>query len=292
MRSVLHLVRRVTVRLFGEETSTRLIVPILSDIDIERRTALDTGQQWRARWIVLLGCASLVHALALHGFRTIVEGAGLFVLLFAILTIALALPPLRGVGVGLILYVLPQAAPLSIPLAIAFAIAWQYRHGSRFASTRRVLAVGVIGSGLALATMQWLVPDANQAFRVAAAHRIAPALTSIPRGVHELSLSEMARLLRQPSSPFNARLLERQLHLQVALGFSSGLLALLAVALARGRRPEHFPAPTFTAMVIIYSLAVIWSSRGSSSTPLLVWLPHAAIGALSCVLLHQRTVDA
>jgi hypothetical protein len=268
---------------------TRLVVPILSDIDIERRAALAAGRPWRARWIVLHGCAGLIQALALHSLRVALRAAGPFATMFFFLTAALALPPLHGAGLGLVLYVIPQAVPLSLPLAMAFAIGWRYHGGRQFPSKLRLLVFGVVVSMLALATMQWLVPNANQAFRLAVFHRVAPGVTSdLPRGVNELSLVEMGRLLQQPSVPFDPALLKLALHTRIALGLSAGMFALLATALAK-KPGEPFPARIFLELVLAYSLAFIWVSRSPVWSPLVVWLPDAALGAASVLLLVRRS---
>ena len=136
--------------------------------------------------------------------------------------------------------------------------------------------------------MQWLVPDANQAFRIAAARRLAPDVTFLPRGVNELSLLEMARVLCQTHAPFNAGLVRFQLHLRLALGLSTGILALLAIALAHWRDRRRYPAGPFTGLVLAYSLSMIWVSRNSRSDLSLVWLPDVVVAAFSMLLLRGR----
>ena len=100
MSLVLRSLRTLSGALLTDETLEHLVVPILSDIDVERLAAREGGRPWRARWIVLRGCIGLMEALALHSCRIRADARGLFAAVFAILTIALTLSSLHGIGFG------------------------------------------------------------------------------------------------------------------------------------------------------------------------------------------------
>lgn len=311
-------IRSMSSVLFTPATMERLIVPILSDMETERRAAVVGGRRWRSRWILLDGCLGLGKAIALHGWHVLVRAAvteestagvvRVVVGVFVILTAAFTLAPVFGAGRGhleLGLYAVPQAIPLSIPLAVAFAIAWRWlRHGSPL-SARSALVLGVVGSGLAFAAMQWAVPNANQAFRVAVAQRLGDGVRSVPRGVNELSLSEMAGLLRTSSDSHGAGgvmdgplaagaadpdVVRSALHVRIAFGLATAILALFAIAMARLASAPRMLGIVFVGIVFAYMLAFVRLSSVSRIHPLMVWIPNALLGALSVALLFASSL--
>jgi hypothetical protein len=324
-----HLVLMVSRRLCAARTVERLIEPILTDIAIERRDALDDGRRWQARWISVRGYAGLCTAMALHGTRACRnalkpdEGAtrvlGFSAGAFVIVTFALVLPPLLGGGpharhMNLGLYLIPQAIPLSVPLAVSFGIAcgW-FRHAASAATLGWIVILGMLGSASGLATMEWLIPAANQAFRVTVTRLVAPAVVHVPRGLNERSLSELASLLREPSAsgsladakakwavidqmaatggPFDRERVRRQFHMRVALCFATGALSLLGVAIGRCIRRRNLARSVFTAAVVLYIVAFFTVAAGSRLSPAVSpWLPNAAAVLISLLLLGSKSI--
>jgi hypothetical protein len=326
--SLIRTTRAVAVRFCSRQTVARLIDPILSDIEVEHREASQSGKQWRARCVYLNGYVGLLKALTLHGVqacgcavrpdeataRTIAFSVAAFI----VLTIALILPPLLSTrsleqlfGGRLALYLIPQAIPLSIPVALAFGIAcgWS-RTASARTMLRRVTTLGIAGSVAALATMEWLVPEANQAFRTEVRRHVDPALVHIPRGINERSLSELWTLIKQTSPDrwpagedtisaaigemsgggryaITRETLQLNLHVRIALCFATAMLCLLAVAIANLIRRRNLARSIFAGMILLYIAAYFGISTAAQVVPPAVsaWLPNAGLAAVSLVLL-------
>lgn len=328
MTSLIRTTRAVAVHFCSPRTVARLVDPILSDIEVEHREASESGRQWRARWVYLSGYIGLLKALTLHGVqacgravrpdeataRTIAFSLAAFI----VLTIALVLPPLLStrsleqlLGGRLALYLIPQALPLSIPVALAFGIAcgWS-REASARTMLRRILVLGIAGSLGAVVTMEWLIPAANQAFRVEVMRRIDPALVHIPRGLNERPLSEVWTLIRRTSpdrwpvgeDTISAAIgeisgggryavtrekLQLNLHVRVALCFATATLCVLAVAVAKLICRRNLARSVFAAVVLLYISAYFGVAAASHvlSPALSAWLPNASLAAVSLVLL-------
>ena len=137
-----------------------------------------------------------------------------------------------------------------------------------------------------------IVPDANQAFRVAVAQKLdSQGITnySIPRGVNELSLSELSRRGQEYDETglaTRARELRRAYHIRFALPVAAFVLSVLALAIggllqSRVRR----------VVVIVIALALYWVSlsaaeQSTSLSPALsAWAPDVVFTALTLGLL-------
>jgi lipopolysaccharide export LptBFGC system permease protein LptF len=344
-------IRGVLRRWCGARTMERLVDPILADIELERDQSRRSGHVWRARWIVVSGSIGLAAALVLHGARGCVraltadESAArtiwYTVAAFASLTLLLMLPPLvrdweasRGWSLSeralLGLYLVPQAMPLSVPVALSLGILCSWPTGATVRSMgRRILVVTLAGTLLSLASMEWFIPEANQAWRVLVFRQIAAANHADPspvltRGINERSLSELAALTRAVSRPaaspehdpilrtieeisaaqavrLDANRLRFMFHQRVALCFAPGVLAVLAIGAANAVRRRARARVLFVALAILYVAAWINPAAPASgyrpSAAAAAWLPHAAATAVSLLLValgsvRSRTISA
>jgi lipopolysaccharide export LptBFGC system permease protein LptF len=336
-------IRGVLRRWCGARTMERLVDPILADIELERDQSRRSGHVWRARWIVVNGSIGLAAALVLHGARGCVraltadESAArtiwYTVAAFASLTLLLALPPLvrdweasRGWSLServlLSIYLIPQAMPLSVPFALSFGILCTWPTGTTGRSmARRILVVTLSGTLLSLASMEWFVPEANQAWRVLVFRRIAAATHADPspvltRGINERSLSELAALTRAVSQPaaspehdpilrtieeisaaqavrVDANRLRFMFHQRVALCFVPGILAVLAIGAAQAVRRRARARVLFLGLVAVYVTA--WITPPAASVSALpaaaaAWLPNAAATAVALLLVAVGSV--
>ena len=90
--------------------------------------------------------------------------------------------PFDGWTPWLILLLLPQSLPLTLPVVLLVGVLCGLRNRTVTARIRRaILAIGLTGSLASLGTIFWLVPAANQAFRVTIAGR------EVPRGPAEMT---------------------------------------------------------------------------------------------------------
>ena len=317
-------VRRLARRLCDPDTQARLIDPILSDIELESRESVAAGRPWLARWRRSSGYVALCKAAALHGGRVCVrgladEGAGRTIAVtlaaFVVLTAALILPPVAG-GVRrpppeVVLYLIPQALPLSIPVAVAFGIGCGWSRGlTARTMLRRIALLGIAGTAAALATMEWLVPDANQGFREMMIRQVGADRVHVARGINERSLSELAWLVRETSperwrghtdgavsaaldelsmgrSPVTRQMLRLNLHLRLALSLATAALCLLAVAIATAIPRRNLARAVFAGAAVLYVQAYSGAAAAAPvlPAPIVGWLPNAAAVSFSLLLL-------
>ena len=314
--------RALAARVFSVATMNRVIDPILSDIEVESRAHLERGSLWRARWAVVSGYTGLCRAVLLQMLHAcadecVFDAAAKRTMLVSfaalvVLTVALMLPSLLTGRLfaqhpGLALYLVPQAIPLGIPIALAIGIVWGWsmRPTGR-AMLRQVVVVGTAGVLISLATMEWLVPAANDGFRVSSSRLLAPTgrTVSISRGIGERSLSELAALIRPTSqmSPFEVTEYERALanlrgigtprrrpfrlveslqlalHVRLALGFAAFAFGALAVAVAATFRCRNHGRAVFGGLVVLYigGWFGVEALAPAVSPVLAPWLPNAA----------------
>ena len=171
-----HPIRRALARVCSADTMARIVDPVLADIASEPR---------RARW---LGYFDVLKALAVHattsapgiiaraavddGYAMPRAAAIAMVVAFvaAALSIALthSLLVRRGGGYSLSgVLLLPGAVGWMLPAALLVAIPRALTGHLRTARTRRhVVALGLVYVGLSLGLIGWVVPEANQIYRV------------------------------------------------------------------------------------------------------------------------------
>jgi lipopolysaccharide export LptBFGC system permease protein LptF len=194
-------------------------------------------------------------------------------------------------GLTLTLLLLPQAIPLSIPIALPLGIVCG-GYGTRVSARRirGVLLLGVVATLLAFAAML-ILPVANQAYRVALAEKLDSrgAKYSLPRGMSELSLSELASLSEEYYSggfSQNARKYRRAYHMRFALPAATFVLSLLALGICgtlRGRAPR--------VVAIVIALALYWATLAVAEwNPILppvvsAWVPNIVFTAMSLAIL-------
>ena len=310
------LIRAALRRVCAPGTSLRLIDPILDDIEVERVDALRAGRRWRARWIVFAGYGGFCRALTLHALvstpRTLADlstrTVGVALLCFVFFTFLLTLPPLATAAsprhvsdvLRLAVLLLPQAIPLTIPLALSVGIVHGWaRWSAQKPSMRRMLMVALVASAVSLATREWLMPAANQAFRTTVAGR------DLPRGLAERSLLDLHRPLRRFSGvadadamaaairevagdrPMSPEALSLVLHQHLVLCASGAVVGLLAIAIAGAIRCVSIARAVFVAFLGLYVLAFF--SMATAVDHLLLrpavaaWLPSGYIAAAALV---------
>ena len=328
-------IRALAARVFSVAAMDRVIDPILSDIEVESRAHLEGGSLWRARCAIVSGYAGLCRAVLLQMLHAcadecLFDAAAKRTMLVSfaalvVLTVALMVPSLLSGRLftqhpGLALYLVPQAIPLGIPIALAIGIVWGWsmRPTGR-AMLRQVVVVGTAGVLISLATMEWLVPAANDGFRVSLSTLLAPTgrTVNISRGTGERSLSELAALIRPASqmSPLEVTEYERALanfhgigtprrrpfrlveslqlalHVRLALGFATFAFGVLAVAVAATFRCRNHGRAVFGGLVALYigGWFGVEAIAPAVSPVLAPWLPNAAVTVIAMVFLSVRS---
>ncbi|HET7697086.1 MAG TPA: LptF/LptG family permease [Vicinamibacterales bacterium] len=300
-------IRALASRLFAAQTMERVVDPILADLHCEYADALARGRRWRARLHAVRGWFALARAVISLGLRAVshahMGGAQadaartciVTALAAALFTIPLIVPPLLSFpswqadpafGARLALILVPQALPLSIPAGLCVAVLWAMR-GERVTWRRvgTVLAIGLIFTMVVWVVLEWMMPDANQAFRELIAARVAGdgRTLSIPRGLNELGLSRLGR--RTDAAAV------RQYHVLWALCCASVPLGLVACGLARHVRRAG-PAAALAVGLAMFYFAVHWAwavIASGSTLPIAVgaWMPNMTFFLMACVLLAR-----
>jgi lipopolysaccharide export LptBFGC system permease protein LptF len=208
----------------------RYIEPVLADLQAEYEEAVRRGRTWQSRWIWIRGHAAFLAAIVGHGcghavrilqnpsaddrsalLRTCAWGAATMIAA----TVLLAAAPLQSFGEAgrrdaaqLVIYLVPQALPLSIPFGLTLGVIWGMgRSGVSLHSRVAVLLTAAALSAGSFGLLGWLVPSSNQAFRVAIFGRtIAQGERQLrpgqpPKGANELTLGELRRFLDPAANP-------------------------------------------------------------------------------------------
>jgi hypothetical protein len=218
---------------------------------------------------------------------------------FITVTLVLAAPPMidvysrRQLGLKLTLLLVPQAIPLGIAVAVPLGIVCSMPRGRVRVSAGRIrglLLVATVAGLIAFAAML-IVPVANQAFRVALAKKLDFRGTtySLPRGMTEMSLSELASRISEYDAagfPQAARKVARAYHIRFALPAATVVMSLLALAICgtlRGRAGRIVAA--FIALALYW--AILSTGDRNADLPAIgsVWAPNIVFTAMSLALL-------
>ena len=251
------LLRSFAARICRPGTMERIVDPTIGDLQTEYEHAVSVGRKWDSRRIWILGHLAFAQVMAVHAClraaailldprdedhgpvrRTVLTSSAIV----ALGTIILILPflselrslPRSAEGT---LYLMPQALPLSIPVGLTFGILWGLgRAPASYRARTVVLSFAVVASLVSFTLLAWVVPMANQAFRVAVVgHPLA-------KGTRELTLGELRAALdtTMPEGTAAAlaptHVLALEYHKKWALAGAPLTLAFFAVALTR-RRP-------------------------------------------------------
>ena len=305
--TVHHPVRRLLARICSAETMTRVVDPVLADIRWEHH---------RARW---RGYASLVSALTLNAVSSIPatmvrlirddDHAVPRVALFSIGVAGIAALPLiawplsnfrpatAASPVWLILMIMPQALALTLPAALLIAVPLAVRRIEPTARLiRRVLLLSVLYVGVTYGLLRWVVPSANQAFRVAVS-----GISELPRGLNEKPFTwikdEIERLRTFVGSETIVRQLEVEYEVRLALVAAAVPLGLAALGVAftplGRRRPILIGGVSLGLYVLLIfpveAQIVVFVLRRTSlpATPV-AWLPNAVLVFIAGVLFATR----
>ena len=249
---------QLAARLCSERTRRRLIDPAVADLQAEVTAARRTGTAWQRLRALGAGYLSVVKVLLIATCGDLRQAATTWTLdeacsawrgaLIALAVTAAGTALFTGYileDLGLAQYLVPSALPLSVPLGLAIASAWMLHAAVR---TRKVAAALLITGGLISAAMfvnlEWVVPDANQAFRTTVMAKIDPSAAAPVRGANELRAAELRERVterRTGGHESEARWLELTYYRRWSMSATPLAMVALMVALAFRRqwsRPE------------------------------------------------------
>jgi hypothetical protein len=252
-----HPLRRLLARICSADTMSRVVDPTLADMRWE---------SGRPRW---LRYVDLVRALAFqfiasipvalvrvyaddgHAIPKVVGWSAAIALLFATL---LSIPPFTGSSPVLrespllfLACLLPQGLALSLPLALLVGIPVAlHRQALSWRIVRRTMGLSLMCAAATFVVLAWIMPEANQQFRVLTYRAIRGGTThseTILRGLNETGFSDIAREIARLKGDRGEERMVRRLtfnyHMRLSFAYVALPLALIALcvsASAAGRR--------------------------------------------------------
>jgi lipopolysaccharide export LptBFGC system permease protein LptF len=199
---------------------------------------------------------------------------------------------------------LPQALALTLPAALLVAIpAALHRHAPSGRLIRRILLLSLLYAAATFAVIGWVVPESNQAFRVASS-----GIRDVPRGLAELSLNQMhAEIDRLKTFHGGGRIvreIEFEYEIRLALSAAAMPLALLALALAltrAGRRRPYVMSAVsvgaYIAILVVFERVVVRRLLfGTIDVGTIAWIPNATLvllaGCIAAVACRRERAES
>jgi hypothetical protein len=272
--------------LIGPEAMTRVIDPVITDLQHEYRQALDQNRTWRAGWVRLAGYAAFAKVLmlcdwsekeigslmraALYSAAATIPFTALFMYAPVAHVVTRAnLPDSWLVVISLVPSALAVAMPLGTGLGVTIALAGR-RVSRRLAVN--VGALALVSSFVSFINIAWLVPEANQSFRAATFAAVAPGRPAPPRGENELTFAALSRAI----------------NLELKRGWPSGSGGWTNVRRLQFAYWNRFAVPFATLALVSVALSLVTITRRRWALLLTVFL--AAFGWYALLYLERDTV--
>jgi hypothetical protein len=248
--------RAFGTRWYSSGTMTRVVEPLIADLQLEHAQAVRSGRVWKARAIHAAGWIAFLKILAICAWagtnwlgqgwtaddrKALLSAVTLSTAMIAIAVVLLELPFVSNTGVLLnpsprrFVYLVPQAFSLALTMGATLGIVFGL--GGRPFSRRvgvSVIVLALTGSVVSFVNLAWVTPAANQAFRV-----LVSGQTEFVPGIPELSIGELSREIDRFRDPSFAQFgyllaLAFNLHTRVALSLSPLVFAFFALSISSG----------------------------------------------------------
>jgi lipopolysaccharide export LptBFGC system permease protein LptF len=223
------------------------------------------------------------------------------------ITILLELPPLYSqsflpdsIKGPALVTLIPQALTVAIPVGVMLGILFGLRSRTSSRRLRRTIVVlAVICSVGSFANLAWIVPAANQSFRMLIAERLGADPRTVQKGPNQLTLDELGRQIQSlrdgaTAAPRQVRQLETSYYGRWALTFAPFALTLFALSAVRrpyaGRLMLSIAAcaACFGYYALLY-LARALGLSGEAPAFLVAWLPNGVIGIVATLATVRST---
>lgn len=327
--------REFAARWCCADTMTAVIDPLIADVQHEHESAIQAGQVWRSRRLLVAAWYVFVKVLAICLWadarpsrwsdadrKAVVRALAVTAAVMVVVTAVLEIPPLMVLTKNsrvdssllfrLVLTLVPQALTLAVTIGATLGIAIGV---GRRTIARRVagalIVVALAASMASFVNVAWIVPAANQAFRVGVSRALGlPG--EPPKGVPELTLEEirgeMDRVDRYDRSagPFRpwpadastfdgyAHSLALSYYERWAIAFSPVFFSLFALsiggrsAVRRWTLAAAASAGLFSYYMFTYGARTL-VFRGSLPASVAAWFPNVLLAALAVLLTVRRS---
>ena len=302
--------RSFAQRVCAPATRERLIDPLIADLQFEHAQATRAGRPWRARRLRLSACIAFWKTLGLCAMRRAAVGTcawasaddhamartlGYSAAIITALVFLLVLMPLSAVlrrtdphppGM-LFLYLVPQAIPLAVVFGLPLGILIGLRGRTATSRVRwNVIGLAIISAALAFVVCGWVLPEANQAFRLLVAGR--PGY--LAKGANELTFGELSAQLvaleRQGRLDETSPLLYSY-HARLAASAAPLIWGIFAMVLASVTRRTLLSTLSVVVAGVTYIACASFIIDGSGTfypwVPLryVIWLPNVLFALMS-----------
>jgi hypothetical protein len=296
---------RIAARICCPKTLERVVEPAIADLQKEYTEAAAGGATKRV-WTLVRGYLAILEVTVMCAFgvsaatdddrRAIVRTIAWTFALTAMFVAFLMLPPMIIVDesfsnvflVGLV----PQAVPLAIPLGLTFGIAFgMTRRTPTGAVMRAILACAVLASLVSFATLGWVMPAANQAWRESVA-RTRGISGSLAKGAAEMTFSELDREVAIAASSGDAMTAGSyawSFHVRFALATASIVLAGFLFATATRNAASRALVALFACFSYWALLYVGQGLAGTIPAAAGAWLPNIVLGAAALLIAASRS---
>ena len=290
---------RLASQICDDVTVTRVVEPLLADMRFELAASATILQRIRIRLAYTFAWLRAVGLFALHAEGT--TRVTLFPFLGVVVTTILLVTvpfwdPMSKVAPQkrplLALLLVPQA--LLIALALGSCLGLVCALGKRTTAAHRTIAMAsAVMYAVSMLLLQWVLPDANQAFRIAYANEVFPVTAKRPivllRGVGEMSLTELAIESHRAELAYGQDFARRELYGRLTLVAAPIALTgfmLTVVASVRFRRLAGFLL--IVAYYVCMSYQRAWMINSPSWMLTIAWAPTMLIVISSLVVARLR----
>ena len=316
-RGFVAVVRAIAARLCDSATMEHVIEPTLADFDFEADEAARRGQRARCCWLHVALAVSIARAVVASTLDRVVDQtiplaaaderqtlrammitAGVAT---AVAVVLLWLPTLGRFDWLLGLYLVPMTIPIALPVGLTVGILAGMRgaHPSH-AIVVRLLAMAMLATIVSFATLGWIVPESNQAFRQRAWEQVARVngfeIRPLARGVNELKWIDLRERVRTSSLDGIHDPAAAFAYYQMwTLPLATLILALFAAAVARRWRVRAAIGSVAAITTLFAHYSLIFAGRqaamdGALGPATAAWLPDLCVvaGAIAIELTARR----
>jgi xanthosine utilization system XapX-like protein len=307
--------RSLASRVVQPDTMEYVIGPALADLQWEC-SARQTSR-WRRRRVCLRAYLFFWSAVAAHLWGSLIDGsadrtaddqlamrrvlinaAAIGVIVTALLMVPAwfnrkgSEPRPRGaVDTDIVraLLLIPQATPISIPAGMLFGTLWAVRKPATRSIRRMVLVLGIVCSLFSAGMIGWVIPEANQAYRVVVYQKMLGYHQPPERGANELTWHDLRARINEANtregSP-ETRLFRFSYHTRIALVATPLIFTMFALVLVRRPRPLTSSFLGLLLFVGYYTLIVFSRlvTQGTLPPVTVAWMPNLAVLALTLLL--------